>query len=301
LLVDFDPVDANGKKIPAGISSTNEECLRAVRVAGECRDWLRRRGFPDPAYGCSGNGSGLLYRIDLPNDSESAALVSDALNALAHRFAGVDTTVFNSSRITKLYGTLACKGDPTPDRPHRVATLIDVPEAIEVVPVELLRALSEEVKTAAAQKTATTAEPQPGRIERSVAEMERMIEDHGIEVRERKDKDADYARRWVLGRCPFCGEEDTSAVLFVLKNGAKGFKCQHNRCQGKKWRVFKAHLGIETATNDGEKKSAADRLLDHADEEYDFWHSPSGDAYASPHGAHGNYHQTIVFTEIKRM
>lgn len=54
---------------------------------------------------------------------ENVDLIRDALHALAHRWGddqvGVDVTVFNPARIWKLYGTMARKGDSTPDRPHR--------------------------------------------------------------------------------------------------------------------------------------------------------------------------------------
>ena len=32
---------------------------------------------------------------------------------------------FNPARIWKLYGTLAAKGDPTPERPHRLSRLVE--------------------------------------------------------------------------------------------------------------------------------------------------------------------------------
>ena len=46
----------------------------------------------------------------------------------------VDTSTFNPARIVKLYGTPARKGDSMPDRPHRLARLLDVPKDLEHVP-----------------------------------------------------------------------------------------------------------------------------------------------------------------------
>jgi hypothetical protein len=43
----------------------------------------------------------------------------------------VDTGVYNAARIWKLYGTIACKGDNTPERPHRPARFIEVPETLQ--------------------------------------------------------------------------------------------------------------------------------------------------------------------------
>ena len=57
------------------------------------------------------------------------------LQALDLRFSdekvSVDTGVYNAARIWKLYGTIACKGDNTPERPHRLAYIIEVPKQWE--------------------------------------------------------------------------------------------------------------------------------------------------------------------------
>jgi hypothetical protein len=48
------------------------------------------------------------------------------------------------SRITKAYGTLACKGDSIPERPHRLSEMFKPPAVIEPVANELLVALAAE-------------------------------------------------------------------------------------------------------------------------------------------------------------
>jgi hypothetical protein len=125
LPIDFDP------KRPSGISSTAFEHQAAIDRARECRDWLRGRGFPDPILADSGNGGHLLYGIDLPNDQESTDYVRGVLNTVADRFSDavveVDRSVFNAARIWTAYGTLAMKGDSTPERPHRIARILEYP------------------------------------------------------------------------------------------------------------------------------------------------------------------------------
>ena len=70
----------------------------------------------------------LLYPIDFPNDDQARDLVKGVLEGLAQRFdtdtVEVDQTVFNASRIIKLYGTVANKGDHTPDTPWRLSRLV---------------------------------------------------------------------------------------------------------------------------------------------------------------------------------
>jgi hypothetical protein len=64
------------------------------------------------------------------------------LLGLASKFdtpaAHVDTGVHNAARIARLPGTWNRKGVATPDRPHRVAKLLSVPDTFEVLPLEIL-------------------------------------------------------------------------------------------------------------------------------------------------------------------
>ena len=127
-LIDSDPIR------PAGISATDAEHAAALDRARKCRDWLRARGWPDPVFADSGNGGHLLYRIDIPNDVASTELVKQCLQALAVLFSDdqvvVDLSTYNAARIWKVYGTVAAKGDNTPDRPHRLARLLEVPSPV---------------------------------------------------------------------------------------------------------------------------------------------------------------------------
>jgi hypothetical protein len=121
LPIDLDPVR------PSGISSTDQEHALAVARAFQIRDALGLVGWPDPIIGDSGNGAHLLYRIELPaSDNE---LVKRCLKALARRFdddqVKIDHAVFNPARIWKLYGTVNRKGDSVPERPHRLARILE--------------------------------------------------------------------------------------------------------------------------------------------------------------------------------
>src|SRR6266404_2958528 len=96
----------------------------------------------------SGNGYHLLYKVDLSNDAENRSLLESVLKALAAKFdisaVKIDQKVFNASRITKAYGTKACKGDSIPERPHRISRMFAPPTRIETVAKELLLALAAE-------------------------------------------------------------------------------------------------------------------------------------------------------------
>jgi len=140
LPLDFDPIRV------AGISSSNEEHEVALKRATEVQAWLKGLGWPESILADSGNGGHLLHRIDLPNTTETTALIQRCLKAVALKFGDtvveVDLTIGNPARIWKLYGTKACKGDDTPERRHRLAKILDVPNKIQVVSRELVEQLA---------------------------------------------------------------------------------------------------------------------------------------------------------------
>jgi hypothetical protein len=152
LLIDADP------QRPDGISATDAEKATALGVVESVRDHLLARGWPAMVLADSGNGYHLLPRIDLPNDDEAREVVRRVLLALAARFTTaavkIDAKVFNAARITKLYGTLARKGDDGPGRPHRRSGIIDVPHGLAVVPRERLEDLAAEAPTPEPKRSA---------------------------------------------------------------------------------------------------------------------------------------------------
>ena len=140
LLVDFDP------KRPAGISASASEHAAALKLTETVRGWLHDCGWPDPIVADSGNGGHLLYRLALTHEADNTTTIQRALKALAARFdtsaVVIDQSVFNPSRISKLYGTWTCKGDDTADRPHRLSRILSAPAEPEPVSLELLEELA---------------------------------------------------------------------------------------------------------------------------------------------------------------
>lgn len=135
-------IDIDSKR-PAGISATDSEVAAALDLADSIRDQLQSIGWPDPVEGMSGNGGYLIYRVDLPNDDPSRDLIKAVLHGLAHRFdklgATVDCSCFNASRIIKVLGTVARKGDSVNDRPHRRSCFRLPDGPLHIVPADLLR------------------------------------------------------------------------------------------------------------------------------------------------------------------
>jgi len=124
LLIDIDRV--GDTKRPA-----NDAELEAARLlADEVVEWLRERGWGEPHRVMSGNGHHLYYSLKhLPNDERSREAVRKALLSLAARFDNstvkIDTGVYNASRITKVPGTIARKGQESVARPYRMAVIYE--------------------------------------------------------------------------------------------------------------------------------------------------------------------------------
>ena len=138
MLVDVDPVR------PAGISATDSEKAAALDKAIEIKEGFASIGWPDPVVVDSGNGTQLLYRIELPNDDGS--LVQRCLQSLkpcSTETVHIDQSVHNAARISRLPGTWNRKGDETDDRPHRMAKVLETPENIVPASVAQMEAITD--------------------------------------------------------------------------------------------------------------------------------------------------------------
>ena len=123
LLIDIDR--SGTSKEPA----SDEELEAARELADDIAAYLKLGGLDDPLRVMSGNGYHLYYILDnVANSPENTQRIKDFLNDLATEFDNdivkVDTCVFNASRITKVVGTIARKGEETVERPYRMAVLL---------------------------------------------------------------------------------------------------------------------------------------------------------------------------------
>jgi len=225
LLIDVDT------KRATGVSSTDEEKNKSKVIANKVYKYLRDIGFNDPICADSGNGFHFLYKIDLPNDVESKDLQSNFLKVLDLYFsdeaAGIDKSVFNASRITKLYGTFARKGKSTTDRPHRQSMITKVPKEIKTTPKELIQRVAENLP----KKEAPKYQNNYGRDE---FDLDKFINEHNIAVT--STQNYGDGTKYILEACFFDeSHKGKDACLFKLSNGAIGYKCFHNSCSERKW------------------------------------------------------------------
>lgn len=243
LLIDVDPVR------PTGISATLDEWRAAIRRRDEIAEFLSEQlAWPAPRYkGSSGNGGQLIYGIDQPNDADTADLLANVLLALDAIFSDdvvtIDTTVFNASRITKLAGTVAAKGDHTESRPWRLAQgRIDA--TADTVGRAQLEALAADAPKPEPTRRAGVSGPTPSGRTRSW-NVGDVLSDSGIKYVEKQKGGSTIYK---LDRCLTSDDHTDGACIIERPDGMLLYKCHHDRCQGTTWHDVKDKLRIPTAT-----------------------------------------------------
>jgi len=284
LLIDVDP------ERPAGISSTNEELESANEVLKQVVGYLSDNGFPQPVIACSGNGGHALYKLDVPNTKEVTELIKEFLVTLDKKFsnekAKVDKTTYNASRITKLYGTIACKGESIENRPHRRSRIIESPDEFDVVEEDLIRkvismenesdTVKDEIKVS---KGSTNKNTTNGSIN-----IEKWLERYNIDVSHVKEESDRTC--YVLEKCPWnSSHTDKSASITQFHNGAISAKCHHDSCSHENWKTLRERYEgkKDKGTNCKEdKKSQADMMIELAMEAGDiFFHDELVEKYVA--------------------
>ena len=235
---------------PAGISTTDEEHDAAIALLGVIADTMRtQHGWPKPVRADSGNGAHALWAVDLPADSD---LPGRVLAAFGRMFGTddlkIDQTVKNASRIWKLYGTLACKGDSTRERPHRLSKLLGVPRPTELLTEEMILVF---INKGAAFLSAEGLERAELVRSQSVSDAgsagtfdaKKLMESAGIEFAD--GKRADGYTLYPMKKCP-CDRQTAGCALTVGDNGGVGLKCLHDSCDfgggqkpGDAWRKWR--------------------------------------------------------------
>jgi len=237
-------VDCDAER-PDGISSTDNEKKSSQKTARQVYKFLKDKGVPDPILADSGNGHHLLYKVDLPNTDDNTTLVSrflEAINAYcSNGKVKIDKKVGNASRITKLYGTLACKGEDftieeakkanTEPRPHRYSKFVYVPKTIKPVSRELIERITKLL-------------PQPehdhhfGNDRNERFDLQRFISKHGIEIK--RTKSWQDGTMHEIRICPFNPEHDKGeARIIEFSDGRLSFGCFHDSCSQYKWSQFR--------------------------------------------------------------
>ena len=232
ILVDLD-AERGGKKV----SSTEEEYQKARMKAHQVRNYLRDEGFSFPVVCSSGSGFHLVYKIDdWANNEENKLLIERFLQALSLMFSDddvkVDTVVWNAARIDKFYGTVARKGANTKERPHRLSKIVLIPD--DFVPTD--KAYFQKVASILPEQSTKKTYDSIRSYENF--NIDEFLAKHNIGVA--KDTMDGNIRKIVLKECCFNPEHKApDSALFVMPNGAIGFKCLHQSCSHYTFKDFR--------------------------------------------------------------
>ena len=236
LLIDLDPERAGGT------SSSNEELTMSRQKAAAIYQTLKEYGFSEPVTALSGNGYHLLYKVNFENTPENVQLVKSFLGTLNRLYSDnmvkIDTTVYNPARICKLYGTIAAKGTPTAERPHRQAKILTVPADLSETPRGLLKGFVTEHEQPKENNTMTLPQTYSGTSNFSLSE---WISKNNVPISSTVTKGNDT---YYYTECPWKsfhttedGEKD--AAIIEKSSGEKCFKCLHSHCLDRHWKDFR--------------------------------------------------------------
>ncbi|MBI5845719.1 MAG: hypothetical protein HZB23_13740 [Deltaproteobacteria bacterium] len=158
----------------------------------------------------------------------------------------MDVTVGNAARIWKLYGTMACKGDDTPGRPHRISSLFKgAPLVLGDVPVSDRDALERLAATAptAAGKGRQRQPSSPGKNKSLPQDgnlgpinIPAYLNHYGVTFRGTKQEGA--ATYYLLENCVFDPEhtDGKAAIIGSPEPPYLSYACFHQSCSGKTWK-----------------------------------------------------------------
>lgn len=274
LFIDVDP------ERETGVCATEEEKGHARTVITKCSAFLKEKGFAEPIVCDSGNGYHLLYKVDV--EVEEGERIIEGVIKLLDRFfssreAKVDKSVFNPSRISKLYGCMSRKGDNTQERPHRESQIIYAPNKVEITPLETIKKLLEEYSTEIVDKPAEREIKANSAYSNEVyydegIDLDEFLKKHNIKtappVHEEGDAHHEPGTKWVLDVCPF-NKDHTGSCSYVkqFSSGGLVFKCSHDSHRNLSWRNFrmlfdpKAYILKKNEKEDAKKISNYETLV----------------------------------------
>jgi hypothetical protein len=287
LPIDVDPVRATG------ISATDEEHELALGKAREIIRDLAEIGFPlVPLFADSGNGAWILYRVDLrPDETE---LVSRVLHALADQFndddrVKIDMSVSRAAQLAKLPGSWARKGDPSQDRPHRMARIIEAPETLEdfeIIPREELERFASSIR-----RRGSPSRPDHNGVRFESLDLERWVSRYAPDAKGPTPWSGG-PRLWTFAACPWRASDDgQTAFVAEMESGAITAACQHDTCPGSRstgnhWRELREMLepGARQRREDWEQRQYSSNGTNGSSPPPRDNPPPPGDADAPPEG-----------------
>lgn len=230
VMLDFDPCR------PSGTSSTDEQLQKAKQVAQRVWEFLFYNGFYDYVGCLSGNGYHIMLPCDMVVNEQTDKLVKDFIKVISMLFSTkdveIDVAVSNRSRLTKLYGTIAMKGENSELTPHRLSRIEHCPNQIKSIDMVYFQKVVRDNKIAISEPVKYNNYGRSSRFD-----VKEFLKSHNIAFKERS---LVGGVKYLLEECPFNSEHKSpDSAVFQFDDGNLGFKCFHNSCSSYHWHDFR--------------------------------------------------------------
>lgn len=234
LAFDFDPIRFG---VDGSMPSSDDELSNAYQEMIQLQRYLRALEWLTPAYGMSGNGYHLQYRLRTPVTSESTEKMR-AIYVGLHSEFNTDKVIFDRSvrspnQIFRLYGTVNRKSVETPCRPFRKSSIF-IPDEWRQVSLKQVDRLAEyfaRQNVRQPKQTRSLSQPVSGSGNYSTLDVVRWFQSHGLYIRHLQDNIHDVI-------CPWEDEHSSSSpgdtIIFESDGGWPGFHCNHAHCVDRK-------------------------------------------------------------------
>ena len=233
------PIDIDPQR-ESETSASDAELEIAKTKAREIANQLEQSGIPI-VHAMSGNGCHILVYLEPLECTEQNVKRFKALgDYLANAtttddLVSTDSAIYNPSRILKLYGTMAVKGDSIPERPHRISEIF-LPKQIQRISFDALEKAIHNAypfeKSKPNPKSKSTSSTRNSKWD----SLEHFLNENRVQYT--RTKEVAEGTVYYLA-CPFDSTHDGDAFVIDRNDGKWGFKCYHNSCADKDWNAFR--------------------------------------------------------------
>ena len=255
-------IDCDVTKKAKGDSVTNQsppEAWQATRTMAEkLEQYIKKYNHNiNGLITDSGNGHKLFIKIFLPNNSETDSLIAGFYDVISKLFSNdivdIDVSVKNPARIERVCGTFNLKGEGNPDYEKRVSWIVHDPGTgnyglLEKSQLAKILEDNKNLVSCQAGTTTTSARVGPARkpgpddpdaVKAAYDDVQRLCKAGGVTIKQvDKNPSIKYAYKFIIDKCPNAKShsvEDAynTIALFIMKDGTRGFACQHGHCKDK--------------------------------------------------------------------
>lgn len=233
-------IDVDTKKPETDLSATDQEKNVTYEKLKKIETELILMGFHQPIVADSGNGYHMLLPVDMESTDETKQLIKSFLRSLSDSHsdesAEIDTSVYNSSRLTKLYGCIANKGKDTKERPHRLSKILSIPDDLTPNDQDIFQQYVEKKKTSLqksgrvkkVEKVKVASQSLGKKTYVANVDVEKWLNHYSLEFEE-KDGGYDGWRLFIFDSCPLKthSNNQSGASISVSPTGIVKFKCLH--------------------------------------------------------------------------